>query len=381
MKFANSLYNGIWKSSEGRKIVETILNSGLVKQNYTWYLEKFKIDPVINPTNHLGEATFTSYMREIDASDYMDMRAPLGETRPADKVGVSKYSGVIPDLAPRGFVETAAERFYKEQYFDQFGDTALVAQYATDDIQRMINDANLTLSYLAAKALSTGETVYDKGEGIYSAIYKSYIEDDNFVKAGAKVWSDPSALIIDYMTDIEKRFSDKWGNLPQMVWEIPQDVFDNYFLKNEQIKDWVVTLNAMNNVKFPANMAMTQDLVLDAIAAHPARLSPVTIIDMKANKGGRDGWKQGAVVFRPAGYAGYIRKASILDQIMLERYGNKVNEYNFTPALNGLGVIMNSVVVNGNFKEWHSDLLVKAIPTLDEFLYHVIVDTKTASNS
>ena len=116
MKFANSLYNGIWKSSEGRKIVETILNAGLIKQNYTWYLEKFKIDPVINPTNHLGEATFTSYMREIDASDYMDMRAPLGETRPADKVGVSKYSGVIPDLAPRGFVETAAERFYKEQW-------------------------------------------------------------------------------------------------------------------------------------------------------------------------------------------------------------------------------------------------------------------------
>ena len=216
---------------------------------------------------------------------------------------------------------------------------------------------------------------------VFFILYKSYIEDDNFVKAGAKVWSDPSALIIDYMTDIEKRFSDKWGSLPQMVWEIPQDVFDNYFLKNEQIKDWVVTLNAMNNVKFPANMAMTQDLVLDAIAAHPARLSPVTIIDMKANKGVRDGWKQGAVVFRPAGYAGYIRKASILDQIMLERYGNKVNEYNFTPALNGLGVIMNSVVVNGNFKEWHSDLLVKAIPTLDEFLYHVIVDTNTASNS
>ena len=44
MKFANSLYNGIWKSSEGRKIVETILNAGLIKQNYTWYLEKFKID-------------------------------------------------------------------------------------------------------------------------------------------------------------------------------------------------------------------------------------------------------------------------------------------------------------------------------------------------
>lgn len=380
MKFANSLYNGIWKTAEGRKIVDTILNEGLIKPNYTFHLEKFKIDPVLNPTNHLGESTFTSYMREIESSDYMDMRAPLGDTRPADKKGVSKYSGVIPDFAPRGFVEKATERFYKEEYFDQFGDDALVAAYATDELQRMMNDANLTLSYLAAKALSTGETVYDKGEGIYSAIYKSYISENNFVNAGEKVWSDPSALIINYMIDIEKKFSDLWGTIPQMIWEIPQDVFDNCFLKNEQIKEWVVSYNAMNNVTLPANMAMTEDLVKNAIAAHPARLSPIVIIDQKVNKGVREGWKSGNVVFRPAGYAGYIRKAAILDQKMLEKYGNNVNTYNFTPALNGLGVIMNSVVVTGNLKEWHTDLFVKAIPTLDEFLYHVIVDTTTANS-
>ena len=47
--------------------------------------------------------------------------------------------------------------------------------------------------------------------------------------------------------------------------------------------------------------------------------------------------------------------------------------------MGGLGVWMNSVVVNGNFKEWHTDLFVKAIPTLDEFLYHVIVDTTQAN--
>lgn len=380
MKFANSLYNGIWKTAEGRKIVETILNEGLITPNFTFHLEKFKIDPILNPTNHLGESTFTSYMREIESSDYMDMRAPLGDTRPADKKGVSKYTGVIPDFAPRGFVEKATERYYKEEYFDQFGDDALIAAYATDELQRMMNDANLTLSYLAAKALSTGETVYDKGEGIYSAIYQSYISENNFVNAGEKVWSDPSALIINYMIDIEKQFSDLWGTMPQMIWEIPQDVFDNCFLKNEQIKEWVVSYNAMNNVTLPANMAMTEELVKNAIAAHPARLSPIVIIDQKVNKGVREGWKSGNVVFRPAGYAGYIRKAAILDQKMLEKYGNNVNTYNFTPALNGLGVVMNSVVVNGNLKEWHTDLFVKAIPTLDEFLYHVIVDTTTANS-
>jgi hypothetical protein len=29
-------------------------------------------------------------------------------------------------------------------------------------------------------------------------------------------------------------------------------------------------------------------------------------------------------------------------------------------------------------KEWHSDLVLAATPTLDEFLYHYIVDTTTA---
>ena len=39
---------------------------------------------------------------------------------------------------------------------------------------------------------------------------------------------------------------------------------------------------------------------------------------------------------------------------------------------------MNSVVNNGNLKEWHTDLMMSAIPTLDEFLYHAIIDTTTA---
>ena len=88
-----------------------------------------------------------------------------------------------------------------------------------------------------------------------------------------------------------------------------------------------------------------------------------------------NGWKAGIAVLRPRGYAGYVRRAAILDEPIFKAYGNNINSYNFTPAMGGLGVWMNSVVVNGNFKEWHTDLFVKAIPTLDEFLYHVIVDT------
>jgi hypothetical protein len=145
-------------------------------------------------------------MREIVSTDMMDMRTPLGETRTADKIGSAYYNGRIPDFAPAGFVEKATERWYKEENFAQFGDAALIAQFATDEIQRMIDSANMTLSYLAAKALSTGETIYDMGDGIQSAIYKSYIPEENFVNAGEKVWSDPSAKILDQMSAIEESF-------------------------------------------------------------------------------------------------------------------------------------------------------------------------------
>ena len=384
MKFENSNYNKIWEAQEGRKILSTILNEeGFVKPNFTFYLEKFKIDPALTPTNAKGEAIFTSTMREIVNADLMDMRTPLSDTRAADKVGVAYYNGRIPDFAPAGFVEKATERWYKEENFAQFGDAALLAQYATDEIQRMVDSANMTLSYLAAKALSTGETIYDMGDGIQSAIYKSYIPTENFVKAGAKVWSDPDALIIDQMVQIETEFKDKWGVDVAMQWEMTKEMFDAYFLKNKQVKEWVISYNAMNNVTLPANLQLTKDLVIAALEAHPSGVSPIVIVNEKQkdiNQGVVRGWKAGNAVLRPRGYAGYIRRAAILDEVIYKRYANSVNTYNFTQALNGLGVFMNSVVVNGNFKEWHTDLFVKAIPTLDEFLYHIIVDTTTAND-
>lgn len=382
MKFENSNYDALWKSREGRQVMTAVLaDPDLIKSNYTFVYEKFRIDPAITPTNAKGEAIFTSQMRELASADMMDMRAPLGDTRTADKKGIAYYTGQIPDFAPAGFVEKATERWYKEKNFAQFGDAALIAQFATDEVQRMVDSANMTLSYLAAKALSTGETIYDMGNGIQSAIYKSYIPTENFVNAGEKVWSDPSALILDQMSAIEESFKDNWGVEIAMQWEMTQEMFDAYFLKNEQVEEWVRYLNVVNNTPLPENLTLTRQLVESAIPQHPYNLSPIVIVNEKQkdiNNGVVSGWKSGNAVLRPRGYAGYIRRAAILDEEIFKAYGNNVNTYNFTPALNGLGVFMNSVVVNGNFKEWHTDLFVKAIPTLDEFLYHVIVDTTTA---
>lgn len=385
MKFENCDYSKIWDSQEGRRVFSAILaEEGFVKMNYTFWREKFLVDPAITPTNGKGEAIFTSEMRDASVADLMDMRAPLGQTRTADKKGVQYYTGRIPDLAPAGFVEKATERYYKEQMFEQFGDAALIAQFATSDVQRMLDSANMTLSFLGAKALSTGEIIYDMGEGIHSAVYKSYIPAENFVKAGAKVWSDPNALILDYMRDIEKEFRDRTGYEGTMIWELTKDMFDSYFLTNNQVKEWVKYIHdATNDKNLPDSVTLTRDMVLNYIPQHPYNLPTIVLVEEKAKdsvKGSVKGWKAGNAVLRPAGYAGYIRRAAILDEKMIRDYGNNAISVNFTPALNGLGVFVNKIVPNGDFKEWKTDLLVKAVPTLDEFLYHVIVDTTQAND-
>ena len=136
MKFEQSTYNKIWDSTEGSQIVTQILNSpDLINANHMFWTEKFRVDPNITPTNQEGEAVFISRMREIESGVLMDMRAPLGDSVPEDKKGIAYYSGVIPEFISKGTVEKATERDYKEKLFEQFGDVALVAAYATDVLQ------------------------------------------------------------------------------------------------------------------------------------------------------------------------------------------------------------------------------------------------------
>lgn len=381
-KFANSNYNLLWDSREGRQIMSMLLQEeGFIKPNYTFYLEKFRIDPELTPSNARGEAIFTSKMREANGSQLMDMRAPLGETRPVDKKGVQYYTGRIPDFAAAGFVETAMERRDKQLRYAQLGDDELLLQYATDEVQRMINDANMTMSYLAAKLLSEGQSVYDQGEGIRTPIFRPCIPDKNIMRPNSGIWTNPSAKILDDIAEIEKTLRDNSGYEGELILEVTKEQFRTMFLTNEQVKEWVRYVRTINNVPLPEGISLTEDLVLNALPLHPYALPRIVLVEEKAKdstNGVVHGWNPNNVVMRPAGYAGYIRRSSILDEELLKEYANNACQFNFTPVLSGLGVICNSVLPNGNFKEWHTDLFVKAVPTLDEFLYHAIIDVVNA---
>lgn len=382
MKFEQSTYNKIWDSTEGSQIVTQILNSpDLINANHMFWTEKFRVDPNITPTNQEGEAVFISRMREIESGVLMDMRAPLGDSVPEDKKGIAYYSGVIPEFISKGTVEKATERDYKEKLFEQFGDVALVAAYATDVLQSKIDSANQTLSNMSAQLLSTSKIIYKSGVGIQGNVLKAEVPAANFLKAGAKVWTDTTARLLDQIVEIVEGIKDKTG-IANWQLEVTKDQFKNCFLKNAQVIEWVRYMNIINNQPLPERLVLSREMAMSALASFEG-LPPIVIIEEKQKDADSTivhGWKAGVAVLRPMGIAGYMRRTTIKDTELFTKYGNSVNSYSFTPALNGLATVRNSVIVNGNFKEWHTDVVLAGVPSLDQFLYHYIIDTTTANS-
>lgn len=382
MKFEQSTYNKIWDSTEGSQIVTQILNSpDLINANHMFWTEKFRVDPNITPTNQEGESVFISRMREIESGVLMDMRAPLGDSVPEDKKGIAYYSGVIPEFISKGTVEKATERDYKEKLFEQFGDVALVAAYATDVLQSKIDSANQTLSNMSAQLLSTSKIIYKSGVGIQGNVLKAEVPAANFLKAGTKVWTDTTARLLDQIVEIVEDIKDKTG-IANWQLEVTKDQFKNCFLKNEQVIEWVRYMNIINNQPLPERLVLSRDMAMSALASFEG-LPPIVIIEEKQKDADSTivhGWKEGVAVLRPTGIAGYMRRTTIKDTELFTKYGNSVNSYSFTRALKGLATVRNAVIVNGNFKEWHTDVVLAGVPSLDQFLYHYIIDTTEANS-
>lgn len=379
-KFELSVYKQIW---EDKNVVTSILNDpDLIRANHTFWRENFLVDPMVTPTNAEGEAVFTSRMRRLESGVLMDMRAPMGDSIPEDVKGLEAYQGTIQEFISKGSVETAEMREYKKMHFEQIGDAELVQRFAKDVLQPRIDSANQTLSHMAAQLISTGKIIYKQGVGMKGSILKADIPAENFLTAGEKVWSDPTCKILDQMAKIEETIKEETGLTIQWQWKMTRDMFNAYFLNNDQVKEWVRYMNVVNNTPLPENLTLTEDMIVRAIPSHPYGLSPIVLVEEKQKdlvNGIVNGWANGVAVFCPSGYLGLVRRTTIADvRLLSPEYTNPANSYTFASALDGCAFVRNSVIVNGNLKEWHSDLVLAATPTLDEFLYHYIVDTTTA---
>lgn len=382
--FQNSKYVKSFEDSmEGRQIISYILSDPeMIRSNFDAWRKWFTVDQYVTPTAADGTASFTASAKPIERGDVMDWRAPLGDSRMAEAGHSARYSGTIIDFIAKGWKEQAMEREYKEQLFNEFGsDAPLLLGYATDVLQPRLDAANQTLTHMAAMAMSEGHVVYRLGQGINGPVYKAPIPTENFSTAGVKIWADPDCELLDQMVAIEKKYREEvWGleNI-SLVWDIPYDMWKNVFLKNPQVISWTKQLMYQNGRPIFDNMIVQESDVTQFIRSYDG-LSPIRIVSEKQFDDERavSGWKDGVASLHPAGYSGLVMHTNILDEKMYTKYGNNVIARVFGRSLDGLVTVMNTTIPNGNMKEWHTDVMMSAVPVLTDFLYHVIVDTKTA---
>lgn len=384
-KFELSVYKGLWEDKN--VITQLLQNPELIKANHTFWRTDFSVDPNITTTDAEGAAVFTSRMRKLDVGELMDMRAPLGDSIPEDVKGMEAYQGTIQEYISKGYVETAEIRDYKKRLFAEIGDAALVKRFAEEVLQPRLDSANQTLSHMAAQLISTGKIVYRQGQGMKGSILKAAIPTENFLTAGEKVWTDPACQLFDQMRKIEQEFRDATGLGIAMQWKVTRDMFDNVFLKNEQVVQWIKDMYLVESGQIGVGTTNLSGLVVNEenfnkYITKVQGLSPIVIVEEKqhdAVNGTVHGWKDGTAVYCPAGKLGLVRRTTIADtRLFSPEYTNPNVQFVFGSALDGCAFVRNSIVPNGVLKEWHSDLVLAATPTLDEFLYHYIIDTTTA---
>lgn len=383
--FNNSRYAKFFADRSNQNFLQTFINTeGILYTNYGWYKTQGRKAGSATPTSPDGVATFTVKSRAIEAAPLMDMRAPLGDSNQMDAKGLSFYSASIPDFIARGFVETALEREARIKEFEQFGNDADIVAQWVEVLQSQVDQADATMNYMTARLMSKGNIDYTGiAAGIQAPIHKANIPEENFVKAGAKVWTASDCKILTQMAEIEKKFREKWGYTGALKWQLPRDMYFNVFLKNAEVRELITNYRTLNDIATTSTMPITQAMFNQAFVDYQG-VSPIEIVEEKVRNLTQTtdtmihGWDQNVAVLRPVGDACEFEYTEILDETLFKKYGNKAISKVFARANDGLSLVVNTTLANGNYNEWHTDLMLSACPALVNFPHHVIVNTTVA---
>lgn len=385
--FNASRYAKFFSDKSNQRFLQTFVDTeGILHTNYGWWKTQGHKAGAATPVAPNGVASFTVKSRALQAAPLMDMRAPLGDSNQMDKEGIAFYTASIPDFIAAGYVETAMEREDRIRRFELFGNDADLVAAWVHNVQTQVNSADTTLNFLTARLMSTGKIDYTGiARGIQAAIHKANIPEANFVNAGEKVWTDADCKILSQMAATEKTFREKWGYTGAMKWQVTRKMFYEVFLVNAQVKELVESYkkNPLAWIAQAEGAPVTADLFVRAIQDFPG-VSPIEIVEERernlTNTGDAfvQGWADNIAVLRPAGDAVEYEYTECLDKLMFEKYGASTISKVFAEVNEGLGVLVNTTLNNGMYKEWHTDLMMSAVPALIEFPYHVIVDTATA---
>lgn len=390
-EFNDSRYVRMFEDSDaGRQIINYLLNDpNLIRANYTFWKSIFPADGAPLPTDKTGRAAVRVEARQPEHATLADWRAPLGGSRLGEEGAGSAYNAGIIDLISLGWQEQAMEREAKEKLYQEFGgnDAPIILGYATDVLQPRIDSINMSISNMAAQALSTGEVVYKGGRNITGPVYKAPVPIDNFTNP-KKVFTASDCNILEEMVAIEKHYKeDVWGDENILLqWDVPYDMIKNVFLKNQSVIDFIKVNwladngQLINQTSAVPNTVVSLESFNSLVAGRYPGLSPINVISEKQfqDRTPVSGWKSGVITLRPRGYAGRTYRTENLDRYLSEKYGNNIISQIFGSTYDGLITVCHTTGVNGKYKYWATDVMSSATPILDVFLNMVLVDTTVA---
>ena len=389
MKFSveNAAFTKLWDSVEGPDVITMILNDPdllYVKPHY--YPTAFRMGRYV-PTDETGLASFTVKAEQPTHSTVMDLRQPMGEGKPLEEGETLGYSGSIRGFIAPTYNETATARWQKEKLMQKYGsDAAILKGFATNELAPRIESGYQTLDYLAIRAETTFKCRYDVGRGGSSNIYAIPTEYRQTVKAGPKAWTDPDADILTSVMNIIEAKWLEWGVEIPMQLKVTEDFFKNVIMKNNIVintlkTNWLTAqgqlVAGINNV---SNWVITEENFNRYVAASIPDFPKITIVKSRQMDKGKliDPWEDGIAILCPTGFAGEILRTDSQDEEIYSRFANNACSFAFARTSDDLMMVMNSVLPNGNLKEWHTKVYMDAVPVLTDFQYRVLIDTKTA---
>lgn len=330
-----------------------------------------------------------------------DAMAPLSETAQLDNEGFETRTGSIYQYG-KGLYQNSLNKIELEARLREFDpyDRNLINGFAKG-VADLVKSNNYRLSNLSGQALSMGGAYNNettRGWSGVSVSQNSYIPPSNFLKAGTKVWTDADCNIPEQMQKIEYDFKTAKG-LPESTpfeWDIPYDMLINVLLKN---KFFIAEVNKYVSITSPQHVIIvnsngttnydqsfiTMDQLLEYTRWAQSKISPIRVVKESQTVQNITtyttvkGWKEGVAVLRPLGYAGVIVHAMPNDVALYSSGEVNDNVQIGMAKASGFLYVINKVVPNGMLKAYHTDVIGRYAPVLNEINEHAVIDTTTAS--
>lgn len=390
-------YNALFSNREGANgfnpdLKYVIDNRILVDSKpYLWkrYFAKDETKTV-SPLDPSKPASYASGEITAPLPVMFDLHVPGSEVSQSDKGGFSIKQGSIPTFA-RGVYEKALSMATLKALLSEYGNDKTIVDTYIETAASLIMGANTTLTNLATQIMSTGTLLLNRGQGAAPFDYGQLYPTKAFVTAGASVWSDTTANLVEIMVKHQNEMRDLTGYDGPLTWKIDDVTLakmsqNALFIKlvnqfSATQNKSVVVINSSNELD---TLPISKSQLIEWSKSEECPIAPIEEISEQQrvqNLTGKQnvrGWKEGNALLSPAGQQGIIKYSDCPEEGILKTSANDMLKWSSAKFLGGMGTIINKIAPVGELKEYHSNFYLSAIPTLFTWKVARIVDTTTA---